>query len=216
MEWTRYRNVNCLQCDVGEEDVKWCMVTCYEHAGEGNHTIHNLESCVAQEEKEDSAAKKGRLTSSNSKAFENWYRSVTSNTYNFGIPPSISVLINFGLDNKMLMYSAVNAIHGCTDDQLWDPFSLVCRDVYCATGFDLVNFQCIEDSGSSSSNSSATGTMEPVVLPSADVVITLTGLVFGHLDDSPGQVGVGIEQLFPVGFADYVLIIKERYGHMDI
>ena len=50
-----------------------------------------------------------------------------ANTFNFNLPPSISILINFGLYDKMIMYSAANAIHDCTDEQLWDPFSMVCR-----------------------------------------------------------------------------------------
>ncbi len=54
---------------------------------------------------------------------------------------TINALSEFVGNRLLLSYSAVNAIHGCTDEQLWDPFSLVCRDVYCATGFDLVNFQ---------------------------------------------------------------------------
>ena len=40
------------------------------------------------------------------------------NTIDYGIPASISVLINFGLNDKHIQYSADNLEHGCTMKQV--------------------------------------------------------------------------------------------------
>ena len=49
------------------------------------------------------------------------------NSFAFGLPASIAVLINFGLSIKNIMYSAENWQHGCKSNEMWDPFSQVCR-----------------------------------------------------------------------------------------
>ena len=94
-----------------------------------------------------------------------------SNTIDYGIPASISVLINFGLNDKHIQYSADNLEHGCTMKQvqiigwgfanqgcqssflvqIWDPFGGVCRDVYCPAEFDLTSFTCLNPDGDNGS-----------------------------------------------------------------
>ena len=48
------------------------------------------------------------------------------------LPSSISIMLNFGTDSKHMLYDATNNEHDCLETQIWDPFSEVCRDVYCA------------------------------------------------------------------------------------
>ena len=98
-----------------------------------------------------------------------FYVSMFRNTIDYGIPASISVLINFGLNDKHIQYSADNLEHGCTmqqvstiigqlfsnlgctkeffSAQIWDPFAGVCRDVYCPAEFDLTSFTCLNPDG---------------------------------------------------------------------
>ncbi len=59
------------------------------------------------------------------------------------------------------------------------------RDVYCATGFDLVNFQCIPDPDYEPGNE--TSSVQPVVLPSSEVQVELLALVFDNMHESPGD-----------------------------
>ena len=47
-----------------------------------------------------------------------FYMSMFRNTIDYGIPASISVLINFGLNDKHIQYSADNLAHGCTHKQV--------------------------------------------------------------------------------------------------
>ena len=108
--------------------------------------------------------------------------SIMANTFNYGLPESISVMINFGVEDKHIMYSADNWIHGCTDQELWDPFSQVCREVYCASDFDLVNFECVGDSIGNTNGTMAEDNEDnppPITLPSTDVIINLTVLAVG-------------------------------------
>ena len=55
---------------------------------------------------------------STSSAAHEFYVSMFRNTIDYGIPASISVLINFGLDDKHIQYSADNLEHGCTIKQV--------------------------------------------------------------------------------------------------
>ncbi len=57
------------------------------------------------------------FASSNSQ-LNDFYASMFRNTIDYGIPASISVLINFGLSDKHVMYSAENWQNGCTWQQV--------------------------------------------------------------------------------------------------
>ena len=58
------------------------------------------------------------------------------NTFKY-TPQSISILINFGVADKHVLYSSDNYEHNCSDVQLYDPFSDTCRTVFCNSKFDL-------------------------------------------------------------------------------
>ena len=58
------------------------------------------------------------------------------NTFKY-TPQSISILINFGVDDKHVLYNTDNYEHNCSDVQLYDPFSKTCRTVFCNSKFDL-------------------------------------------------------------------------------
>lgn len=59
------------------------------------------------------------------------------------VPNSISILINFGFSNQHLYYNAAEEAQICAAYQLWDPFSQVCRDIYCHSNFELAGLTCI-------------------------------------------------------------------------
>ena len=52
-------------------------------------------------------------------------------------------MLNFGTDDMHMLYDASNNVHRCAMYQVWDPWSEVCRDVYCAA--DDVVFRCKSD-----------------------------------------------------------------------
>ena len=45
---------------------------------------------------------------------------------------------------RILYSSSANEANGCSRSQLWDPFSNICRTVFCQSEFDLAefDFQC--------------------------------------------------------------------------
>ena len=86
-----------------------------------NQTITGIEDMVSFEEMFDGLAKTFQKSS---------------------IPDSISILINYGTDHNHILYDASNINHNCSHIQIWDPFSEICRDVYCAADMDLVEYEC--------------------------------------------------------------------------
>ncbi|XP_023338013.1 uncharacterized protein LOC111708774 isoform X2 [Eurytemora carolleeae] len=85
----------------------------------------------------------GRLVNYRSKfSVDDIISSVVTNSEKSSMPGSISILINYGTDHSHILYSTANADHGCGDTQIWDPFSEVCRDIYCATDLTLVEYEC--------------------------------------------------------------------------
>lgn len=197
-----YRNQDCLLCEQEQPDIG--RVSCYDPDRIGARTVG-----LGQRR----GASSGESSSSSSTVA--WYDSMTRNAFDYGIPPSISVLINFGLEDKLIMYAAVNAIHDCRPDQMWDPFSLVCRDVYCATGFDLVQFQCIEDPSEPSLPPGASSP-QPVVLPSSEVSITVAALVFDHFHEEQDDVGAKVESLFADQYAKFCYISPDRVTAVNV
>ena len=67
---------------------------------------------------------------------------VIVNSHKSAIPESISILINFGYNDDYILFAAENAKHGCNQQQLWDSWSKVCRDIYCVADLVLTDFQC--------------------------------------------------------------------------
>lgn len=73
------------------------------------------------------------------------------NVLSDGIPSSFSILLNFGLDGvERYEFSAesreamLRNQQRCPGGFLWDPFSELCRQLYCGTQFVLINSRCIE------------------------------------------------------------------------
>ena len=63
------------------------------------------------------------------------------------MPESIAILVNYGPGmDRQIMYSVGNDKNGCRHDQIWDPFSRICRTIFCQSELDLVkfNFDCQE------------------------------------------------------------------------
>ena len=59
-------------------------------------------------------------------------------------PSSISILINFGVDDQHLQYNADNFENYCLPHQMWDPFREQCSANYCNSKFNLDQIACID------------------------------------------------------------------------
>ena len=68
---------------------------------------------------------------------------MTKNTMPKYTPNSISILINFGFYDSHFYYNAEAKKHDCDPRQLWDPFSKVCRTIYCSTYFTFKDLKCL-------------------------------------------------------------------------
>lgn len=69
------------------------------------------------------------------------------------IPAAFSILLNFGLDGKeRMMFSSddeediIKNQRRCGNSKIWDPFSNICRSLYCSTEYVLVDFTCVPKS----------------------------------------------------------------------
>lgn len=141
------------------------------------------------------------------RAFDNSgeiFESMVTNSRAFGLPESLSVLINFGYSDKHVMYSAENWNHECDLDEVWDPFSNICRELYCLADFDLENFECVGDNSRNSTEETH------IMLPSSDVRIELVAIVFPSeatnetLD--PVEITGLMKSQFDTGFRDFLFI----------
>ena len=68
---------------------------------------------------------------------------MTKNTMPKYTPNSISILINFGFYDSHFYYNAEAKKHDCDQRQLWDPFSGLCRTIYCSTYFTFKDLKCL-------------------------------------------------------------------------
>lgn len=201
----RYRNPACLLCD--NDHVDWMLADCF---------VPDVESHLLGPRKR---VKSGhphfplRPPMDYDPDSRTMADSIMANTFNYGLPESISVMINFGVEDKHIMYSAENWAHGCTQDELWDPFSQVCREVYCASDFDLVNFECVGDS--IGGNGSSSSVEPPITLPSTDVIINLTILAVGvNVSDPDVYLTPLISAEFASSFASMFMISEERISNL--
>ena len=132
------------------------------------------------------------------------FESMVTNSRAFGLPESLSVLINFGYSDKHVMYSAENWNHECDLDEVWDPFSNICRELYCLADFDLDNFACVGENSCNSTEETH------IMLPSSDVRIELVAIVFPSEAtnvtlDVDEITGLMLSQFDP-GFRDFLFI----------
>ena len=74
---------------------------------------HNLVSTPGEEEENDHAT--------------DIFESVFRDNKRYGMPDSISILVNFGNDLKKILYNAEKQAHGCKVTEIWDPFAKYCR-----------------------------------------------------------------------------------------
>ncbi|XP_067126632.1 uncharacterized protein [Centruroides vittatus] len=72
---------------------------------------------------------------------------------NDNIPAAFSILLNFGLDGKeRMMFSSedeeeiIKNQRRCGKSKIWDPFSNICRTLYCSTEYVLIDFKCVPKS----------------------------------------------------------------------
>ena len=88
------------------------------------------------------------------KNFDSVVLGIVKNFQQRSLPDSISILINFGTEKDHILYDADNTNHECGMAQIWDPFSRVCRDIFCSTDQVLEQFTC---SGGNTSTTTSGG-----------------------------------------------------------
>lgn len=107
----------------------------------------------------------------------------------------------------------------------------VCREVYCSSNFDLVDFECIGDTDFGGNGTTGN---PPIMLPSSDVAVNLTALAWFPLsldgnaswslngstfDNETMNAAVAqaiIEELFVERFADFLFISYDRISNLSV
>ena len=77
-----------------------------------------------------------------SKNFDSTVHGIIRNFQENSLPESISILINFGTIGNHILYDADKEGHDCTMEEIWDPFSKVCRGIFCSTDQVLEQYVC--------------------------------------------------------------------------
>ncbi|XP_059085608.1 uncharacterized protein LOC131882478 [Tigriopus californicus] len=195
-QFIAYNNLDCLTCDT--EEATWDQIYCYPlgtypllGSGTKDFTFINPRNPSRQEV---------------------LFTSVLKNAFSFGIPESISILINFGFSEKHVMYSAEEWNENCGSNAVYDPFSEVCRALYCNSNFDLSDFECLNES---ESNGTSHGS---ILLPSADVLVRLGVLAFTQKANqtSPEEVRRMIHTNFEIQFCDFLYISHNRTSNLSV
>ncbi|XP_076315268.1 uncharacterized protein LOC143227843 [Tachypleus tridentatus] len=153
---TAYKNVYCALCNEEDLDSLTCPAWIFHDRSASSDLLNDLP-----------------LLSS---ASVYW----SSNKVRHDIPAAFSILLNFGLDGKeRMMFSSEGEeemrknMARCKTGQMWDPFSNICRKVYCSTEFVFVDFRCVRKNNIS--NEKETGSEGDPIL--ADVDSIFVGLV---------------------------------------
>jgi hypothetical protein len=89
------------------------------------------------------------------------------------IPPSFTILMNFQNDGTTNLQMWSNAgswtdTVSCKHGQVYDPTIMICREVFCTTGYILSSQGCIPDNNSNTSYS------EPIRKPPGEMQVELT------------------------------------------
>ncbi|XP_022247949.1 uncharacterized protein LOC106464506 [Limulus polyphemus] len=136
---TLYKNVYCALCNGENLDMLSCLTWIIHDPGNFSSFNEPLNSISKHWLTELDNLHAGKIPS---------YR--TRNKVQHDIPAAFSILLNFGLDGKeRIIFSSEGEeemrrnMARCKPGQMWDPFSNICRKLYCSTEFILVDFRCV-------------------------------------------------------------------------
>ncbi|XP_022244544.1 uncharacterized protein LOC111086352 [Limulus polyphemus] len=126
---TAYKNVYCALCNEEDLDSLTCPAWIFHDRSASTDLLNDFPNL--------------------SSTTLDWSR----NKVQHDIPAAFSILLNFGLDGKeRMMFSSEGEeemrrnMARCKSGQMWDPFSNICRKVYCSTEFVFVDFRCVRKS----------------------------------------------------------------------
>lgn len=127
-------------------------------------------------------------------------------------PNSISILINFGLNDKHFFYNAAeDEQYPCqAANELWDPFSRICRPTFCNANFNLQELSCKNDRFGA-------GFVPPDPIP-VEQNVMLNFTVFVQLDSQPNveNLTLKLQQEFKPAFANKFFISQDRIDDVDV
>ncbi|CAG0896526.1 unnamed protein product, partial [Darwinula stevensoni] len=94
-----------------------------------------------------------------------------SELYWMFFPPSLSVMINFGLDDDTnILVDTDDWSDKCESGQIWDPFGNFCRDVYCDDDYELHGNECIESDSEAPDDIFTLSTLEAIVILEVEAI----------------------------------------------
>ena len=137
--------MDCASCEISQ----WRDKTqCYNKT----YHIHKMDNPLMRNEGNDGKVLlKGLLKKDSEEklqeknnTLQKFEENMIANTFKY-TPEPITILINFGINDKHFLYSSDNYIHNCSDEQVWDPFSEKCLTVYCNANYNLEDIHCNRD-----------------------------------------------------------------------
>ena len=144
----RFRNKDCLECvlDSGEGTSSGNLeAECYNPFIRQNSRYGKIKqrsfyketlSGVLDSVLQNQTAIEDKIS------FDEMFDGLVKSFQKSSIPDSISIFINYGTENNHILYDASGVNHHCSQIQIWDPFSEICRDVYCAADMVLAEYDC--------------------------------------------------------------------------
>ncbi len=125
-------------------------------------------------------------------------------------PNSISILINFGLDDQQFMYSHDD--QKCPEqNEYWDPFSKICRQIHCTANFDSFDLNCLDEGNSSIDYKHS----NPLPVDSSLALLQFTVYVQVGNQSSKDLTGE-IQRQFAGKFVTKLFISKERISDVNV
>ena len=134
-----FRNKDCMECELNADyngNKKDIESTCYNPFMEDKNlrfvkTINDVFLDGTEFNNETV------MEFENSMSYDDMFDNLVKSFQKSSIPDSISMLINYGTEGSHILYDASHVNHDCSQVQIWDPFSEICRDVYCAANLDV-------------------------------------------------------------------------------
>ena len=127
-------------------------------------------------------------------------------------PSSISILINFGVDDQHLQYNADNFKDNCLPNQIWDPFHEKCIMHYCNSKFTLDEITCINQTHEGDQNYNP----DPVPI-TPDVRLNFTVYVSTNgTNDKVDTITKTLLSNFSDTFENALLIPKGRISNVTV
>uniref|UniRef100_T1ISD9 PH domain-containing protein n=1 Tax=Strigamia maritima TaxID=126957 RepID=T1ISD9_STRMM len=145
----------------------------------------------------------------------------TKSQFKAEIPPSVSVLFNFGLNGKKNFYFSSNQgqqgrNNNCPNHNIWDPFLDLCRSLSCTAHFSLIDYQCVETDNNSTERDALTDLIFGINLNKVIVCLAFQVKSFssGFTNQENKNVIEGLMKSLPKTLASTLGINTNRISNM--